>query len=278
MFLQLSRRVLVRAVFACAGLLLSGVASAQDPAYFNRYDNLKMSRQDGILTVTMHSHGDALVFGAVAHEQFADAFYEISRDRANRVVILTGAGKDWMSSVDFASFGDVTIAGNWAKLVDEGEQILENIANIHAPVICAVNGKAWVHTEFCLLANYIVAADDASFMDAPHFAGNIVPGDGIFTTWSYVAGPNRAQSFLLLPHALSAKEAQAWGVVNEVVPPTQLLGRAQAIAQEWNKKSALTLRYTRRHFIQPLKEKIVREVGTGLTLEGDSAQDSFGKK
>lgn len=270
--------VLKRGILLCSTLMLSQLALAQDPAYFTRYDNLKMSRNDGILTVTMHSKGDSLVFGAIPHEQFADAFYEIGRDRANRVVILTGAGKDWMGSVDFASFGDVTIAGNWAKLVDEGSQVLENIANIHAPVICAVNGKAWVHTEFCLLANYIVAADDASFMDAPHFTGNIVPGDGIFTTWSYVAGPNRAQAFLLLPSALSAKDAQSWGVVNEVVPQAQLLSRAQAIAQEWNKKSALTLRYTRRHFIQPLKERIVHEVGYGLLLEGDSAQDSFGKK
>lgn len=268
----------MKKLLAIAALFFATVAQADEASYFNKYANLKMTRADGILTVTMHTNGGSLVFGATPHEEFVDAFYQIGRDRANRVVILTGAGKDWMSSIDFASFGDVTIAKNWAKTIDEGTQILENIANIHVPVICAVNGKAWVHTEYCLMANYIVAAEDATFMDAPHFAGNIVPGDGIFTTWSYVAGPNRAQAFLLLPKPLSAKEAQSWGVVSEIVPQAKLLARADEIAKEWNKKGELTLRHTRRHFIQPLKERIVREVGYGLALEGDSAQDSFGKK
>ena len=258
--------------------VVTAVAQATVPDYFSKFENLKFERNAGVLTVTMHTKGDSLIFGAVPHEQFAEAFYRIGRDRENRVVIFTGAGKDFIPAIDFGSFGDITVAKNWAKVIDEGTQVLENITNINVPIICAVNGKAWVHTEYCLLSNYILAADDASFMDAPHFAGNIVPGDGIFTTWSYVAGPNRAQSFLLLPKAIDAKEAKSWGVVNEIVAKGKLLKRANEIAADWSKKSDLTLRHTRRHFIQPLKERIVREVGYGLALEGDSAQDSYGKK
>lgn len=266
-------------VFGFIALLTFGhSAFAADPAYFSKYENLKISRDNGVLTVTMHTKGASLIFGAVPHEQFVDAFYQIGRDRDNRIVILTGAGKDFIPGIDFGSFGDITVAKNWAKVIDEGTQVLENITNINVPIICAVNGKAWVHTEYCLLSNYILAADDATFMDAPHFAGNIVPGDGIFTTWSYFAGPNRAQSFLLLPKAISADEAKSWGVVNEIVSKRNLLKRANEIAAEWSKKSDLTLRHTRRHFIQPLKERIVTEVGYGLVLEGDSAQDSYGKK
>lgn len=265
-------------VIATALTALGNFAQAKDPDYFTKYENLKMTRVNGVLTVTMHTKGDSLIFGAVPHEQFGEAFYQIGRDRDNRVVILTGAGKDWMGSIDFPSFGDVTNAKNWSKVVDEGSQVLENIANIRAPVICAVNGKAWVHTEYCLMANYIVASDDATFMDAPHFNGNIVPGDGIFTTWSYVAGPNRAQGFLMLPKAISAETAQSWGVVNEIVSRKNLLKRSNEIAAEWGKKSDLALRYTRLHFIQPLKERIVKEVSFGLAIEGDSAQDSYGKK
>ena len=58
--------------------------------------------------------------------------------------------------------------------------------------------------------------EGATFHDVPHFAGGIVPGDGIFTTWSYRAGPARAEAFLLNP--LAARTAHAWGVVAEVVP------------------------------------------------------------
>ena len=46
-----------------------------------------------------------------------------------------------------------------------------------------------------LLTNVIVAGGGATFNDLPHFAAGIVPGDGIFTTWSYRAGVGRARYF-----------------------------------------------------------------------------------
>lgn len=122
------------------------------------------------------------------------------------------------------------------------------------------------------MANYIIAGESATFNDTPHFAGGIVPGDGIYTTWAYHAGPLRAQQFLLNPQALSAQTAQTWGIVAEGVSDGTTVTHAKALAAEFLKKPALTLRYTRHHFIQPLKERIVREVGYGLTLEGESAR------
>ncbi len=246
--------------------------NATDPSYFTEYDNLRMSRDDkGVLTVEMHSDGGSITFTATAHEAFVDAFYKIGRDRDTTAVILTGVG-DWMAAIDFASFGNVGDPDVWAKVHDEGTQVLENIANIRVPVIAAVEGKAWVHTEYALLANMIVAGESATFNDAPHFAGGIVPGDGIFTTWSYYAGPGKAQAFLLDPQPISAATAKDWGVVADVVPDGTAVARAREIAHKMIEgRPALTLRNTRIHFIQPLKERIVREVGYGLALEGASA-------
>ena len=99
-----------------------------------------------------------------------------------------------------------------------------------------------------------------------------MPGDGIYTTWSHLAGPGRAQAFLLDPEPLSAATAEGWGVVSEVVPEGEALARAREIAQAMvAEHPALTLRNTRLHFTQPLKERLVREVGYGLSLEGASA-------
>ncbi|MGA8273628.1 MAG: enoyl-CoA hydratase/isomerase family protein [Candidatus Sulfotelmatobacter sp.] len=156
---------------------------------------------------------------------------------------------------------------------NRGVQILENIANIRVPVIAAVEGRAHVHSEYALLADVIVAAEGATFHDAPHFAAGIVPGDGIFTTWSYRAGPGRAEAFLLNPQPITARTAHEWGVVAEVVPDGKALSRAQELAELYLKAPEVTRRNTRVHFIHPLKERIVREVGYGLSLEGASAAD-----
>lgn len=247
-------------------------APATTPAYFTAVPSLHMTRDEaGVLTVEFNTDGSPYTFNAHDHEAFVDAFYAIGRDRANKVVILTGAGGEWIGGIDFASFGDVSDPDGWDKVHDEGTQILENIANIRVPVICAVEGKAWVHSEYCLLANVIVAGQGATFNDAPHFAGGIVPGDGIFTTWSYAAGPNRAEAFLLSPKPISAETARDWGVVAEMTPRGQALARALALAAGYLKAPEVTRRYTRVHFIQPLKARIVAETGYGLAAEGASA-------
>jgi enoyl-CoA hydratase/carnithine racemase len=240
--------------------------------YLTAYRYLKLTRDvHGVLLVEMHDNGGPLLFNAAAHTEVGDAFYRIAQDRANKIVILTGAAGDFMIGVDWPSFPDVSDPNAWSQIHDEGVQVLENLANIRVPVIAAIEGRAHIHSEYALLANVIVAGMGASFQDVGHFAARVVPGDGIFTTWSYRAGPGRAEAFLLNPSPLSARTAPEWGVVAEVVPDGQAVARSRELAAQYLKAPDVTRRHTRIHFIQPLKERIVREVGYGLSLEGASA-------
>jgi enoyl-CoA hydratase/carnithine racemase len=243
-------------------------------AYFSAYPSLRLTRDaQGVLVVEFHSNDGPLVFTAQDHTDFVDAFYRVAQDRSNKIVILTGAGGEFIPEIDFSSFGNVADPAVWSQVHDEGVQILENLANIRVPVIAAVEGRANVHSEYALMASVIVAGEGATFNDLPHFAGGIVPGDGIFTTWSYRAGAGRAEAFLLNPQPLTARTAHEWGVVAEVVPNGKALSRARELAELYLKAPEVTRRNTRVHFIQPLKERIVREVGYGLSLEGASAAD-----
>ncbi len=79
------------------------------------------------------------------------------------------------------------------------------------------------------------------------------------------------EAFLLNPLPLAARTAHEWGVVAEVVPDGKTLSRARELAELYLKAPEVTRRNTRVYFIQPLKERIVREVG--LSLEGASAAD-----
>ena len=242
--------------------------------YLDAYRSLKLTRDaEGVLLAQFHTNGGPLIFTAQDHTEFVEAFYRIAQDRANKIVILTGAGNEFIPAIDFASFGNLAEPGALSQVHDEGVQIVENLANIRVPVIAAVEGRAYVHSEYALLASVIVASEGATFNDLPHFAGGIVPGDGIFTAWSYRAGAGRAEAFLLNPQPISAATAHQWGVVAEVVPNGQALSRAQELAKQYLKAPEVTRRNTRIHFIQPLKERLVREVGYGLSLEGTSAID-----
>lgn len=252
-------------------LTMEALMQGKPPAYFLAYRSLKLARDSqGVLVVEFHSKGGPLTFTASDHTDFVDAFYCISRDRENKIVIMTGTGGEFIPGIDFSSFGDVADPAVWSQVHDEGVQILENLANIRVPVIAAIEGRAHVHSEYALLANVIVAGRGATFNDVPHFAGGIVPGDGIFTTWSYRAGAGRAEAFLLNPRPVTAQAAYEWGVVAEVVADGKALDRACELATLYLKAPEVTRRNTRAHFIQPLKERIVREVGYGLSVEGAS--------
>ena len=180
------------------------------------------------------------IMSAPAHTELVETFYRISQDRANKIVILTGAGGEFITDVDWSSFGDAADPGVWSQVHDEGVQLLENIANIQVPVIAAIEGRAHVHSDYALLASVIVAGDGTTFRDVAHFSAGVAAGDGIFTTWSYRAGAGRAEAFLLNSQPLTARTAREWGVVAEIVPNGKALGRAQELAELYLKAPEVT--------------------------------------
>ena len=132
--------------------------------------------EDGILVMSLHKDGGPLTFTARDHESFVDAFYDVSRDRDNKVVILTGAGGHFMPDIDFTSFGDVSDPDVWSKVHDEGTQILENLANIRVPMIWARWKARRTSMPIRSSANVIVAGEDATFDDLPISLAASSPG------------------------------------------------------------------------------------------------------
>jgi enoyl-CoA hydratase/carnithine racemase len=107
--------------------------------YFAAYRSLKLSRDaKGVLVAEFHNDGGPFIMNAQAHTEFVDAFHRIGQDRANKIVIMTGAGGNFIGDVDWSSFGDVADPGVWSRIHYEGAQTLENITNISVPVIAAV--------------------------------------------------------------------------------------------------------------------------------------------
>jgi enoyl-CoA hydratase/carnithine racemase len=78
--------------------------------YFAAYRNLKLTRDaNGVLVAEFHSNGGPFMMTAQSHTEFVDAFYRIGQDRGNKIVILTGAGGQFITDVDWSSFGESPI-------------------------------------------------------------------------------------------------------------------------------------------------------------------------
>src|SRR5260370_11013669 len=104
--------------------------------YFAAYRSLKLTRDaDGVLVAEFHSKGAPFRFTAQDHTEFVDAFYRIAQDRENTIVILTGAGGEFIPEIDFSSFRNVPDPRVWSQVPHESVPLLGNRAHIHVHVI-----------------------------------------------------------------------------------------------------------------------------------------------
>ncbi len=141
--------------------------------YREKYENVRMRREDGVLEVALHTRGGPLEFNGYVHEALVQAFRDIGDDRDNHVVILTGMGDDFCTRISAEGFDFFTPSG-YDKILREGTKILENLLDIEVPIIAAINGPVSVHSgaqKYALLCDIVLASRQGCV-----FSGRTPPG------------------------------------------------------------------------------------------------------
>ena len=165
-------------------------------------------------------------------------------------------------------------ARKWEDFHSDGIELMDSLLSIQAVVIGAVNGPALRHCELPLLSDIVIASENAEFQDSAHFINDLTPGDGINVLMPLVMGLTRARYFHLTGQVLGAKQALAWGLVNEVVPRDSLMPRARELARQLLRQKPMVLRHTRLLFAHELRRRMLELVGYGLALEGLDIADA----
>jgi enoyl-CoA hydratase/carnithine racemase len=241
---------------------------SENPAYFSEYRYIDLSRDDrGVLTMRFHTRGGPFLWGFDQHEEVADCLLRVSRDRGNRVVILTGTGDVFLDAFEEALAPDDPRLSNVEFVsyhLEVGLRLIHNHLDVDVPMIGIINGPAGIHAELAVLCDVVLCSDDAYVADLAHFPGGIVPGDGVHFIWPELLGPNRGRSFLILGEKIYADEAKRLGIVAEVLPRGHLAGRAQEIAGQLAQHSDATLRHTRTTLIHKLRRLAAEFMPVGL--------------
>ena len=238
--------------------------------YANKYQCVRFERREGILQMTLHTEGDSLRWGFGPHGELPEAFHDVGGDRDNRVVILTGTGAEFSgprATPGTSSFPTRPPADRIDRIHWEGRHLLMRLLEIEVPVISAINGPAWRHSEIPLLCDIVLAADTAQFQDSAHFPSEVVPGDGMHIVMPLLLGLNRGRYYLLTGQTLDAQHAHQFGLVAEVLPPDRLMARAWELAEGLAKKPTLALRYTRLLLTEYLRRQMQDLLGYGLGME-----------
>src|SRR6202051_4463647 len=238
--------------------------------YVNKYQTVRMERRNGILQWPLHTAGQSLRWGFLPHGELPEVFHDIGTDRENKVVILTGTGAEFSgprATPGTSSFPSRPSVERIDRIHWEGRHLLMKLLEIEVPVISAINGPAWRHSEIPLLCDIWLAADTAQFQDSAHFASDVVPGDGMHIVMPLLLGLNRGRYYLLTGQTLDARKALEFGLVAEILPPDKLLARAWELAGGLTRKPTLVLRYTRLLLTEYLRRQMHDLLGYGLGME-----------
>ncbi|HEU0222603.1 MAG TPA: enoyl-CoA hydratase [Paracoccaceae bacterium] len=156
------------------------------------------------------------------------ALAELDATDSVRVVILTGAGRAFCAGLDLK---ELAASGRSVSDNVDAENVVAAIERFTKPLVAAVNGPAVTGgVEILLACDIILAAEGASFADT-HVKVGLTPGWGLSQRLSRVVGIHRAKEFSLSARALSARQAERWGLVNHVVPAEELMPRALDLAR-----------------------------------------------
>ena len=194
------------------------------------FKNLLIETVDSVATLTINSPRTMNALNSEVLGELECALYELNLDVAVKAVILTGAGdKAFVAGADIKEMAAMT-AHEGHQFGLKGQRVMQLIGRMTKPVIAAVNGYALGGgLELALACDFIYASTRAK-VGFPEVTLGIMPGFGGTQNLSRLIGPNRAKELIYTGRMLSAEKALAWGIVNEVFAPEELLDKARETA------------------------------------------------
>ena len=186
----------------------------------------RVEGQIGYLTLNRPEKMNAMTDAMYA--AIGDAVREAERDRDVRAVIVSGTGRAFTSGHDLGQLAEASGRRGWQPY---RAQRFDNGLECSKPLIAAINGYALAGgLELALFCDIRIASESAQF-GAPEVKWGILHGYGAVRLPDMI-GMSSTMRLLLTGEFTDAQTALRIGLVSEVVPPDELMSRAEAIAEQ----------------------------------------------
>ena len=230
---------------------------------------LLIEKSDGIATVTLNRPRAMNALSRELRGAITDAFRELGEDSGIGVVILTGAGRAFCAGLDLKELGgEVKPQGGQSPGEFLDLDVVGALTSFDRPLIGAINGFAITGGfELALACDVLIASSEARFADT-HARVGIVPGWGLSQRLSRSIGIYRAKELSLTGNYLSAETAEAWGLVNRVVAPAELLPVCRTLARDMLSCEPVVMRTYKRIIDEGFADTFAR----GLAIEAEASR------
>ena len=186
------------------------------------------------------------------------------RDPDVRCIVIAGGQEYFAAGADLKAMSQRTFQEN---LVSPTSAFWQRVAAVKTPLVAAVSGFALGGGfELALICDMIVASETAEF-GQPEILLGIIPGGGGTQRLARTIGKQRAMELVLTGRRISAQEASAWGLVNQVAGKKDWLEKAVELAQVVARRPPIAARLA--------KQAVLAAEETGLTAGLDHERRLF---
>lgn len=221
------------------------------------FDTIIYEKKDRLAYVTLNRPQALNAYNVRMRDELYQVLGAIKTDEDVLVAVFRGAGdRAFCAGADVTEFLTAPSAVI-ARQVRFERDVWGLFLSLHQPLIAAVHGFCLGSgIEIALCCDLRIAADDARF-GLPEVGLGIIPAAGGTQTLPRVVGRGWALDMLLSGNMVSAADAHRMGLVNRVVPRSELLASAEGLARRIMENAPLA--------VKAAKEAIHR--GLDLTLE-----------
>ncbi|MDP4922578.1 MAG: enoyl-CoA hydratase [Limnohabitans sp.] len=231
----------------------------------------------GVMTITFNRLDKKNSITAAMYATMADAVAQAAADPAVRVVVFQGHESIFSAGNDIGDFLNQPPSTQESPVF----RFLRGIATFEKPLLAAVAGPAvGIGTTMLFHCDLVYAGDNAAF-SMPFVNLGLCPEAASSLLAPRMFGYHRAAEALLMGEPFFAEAAQEVGLVNRVVPPTEVNGYAQAQARKLAAKPLTSLIATKRLMKGGDQQAVLQKMDEegrdfGRMLREPAAKEAFG--
>jgi len=206
------------------------------------FNTILVSIKDRLAQITINRPKKLNALNEETISELSLAFEKLEEDQRIKVIVLTGSGeKAFVAGADISEFSNFS-EQEGSRLARIGQEKLFNyIENLSKPVIAAINGFALGGgLELAMCCHFRIASDNAK-MGLPEVSLGVIPGYGGTQRLPQLVGKGKAMEMIMTAGMISAQEAKACALVNEVTTQEELLPTTQKIANKILKNSSIAI-------------------------------------
>ena len=226
---------------------------------------VKYEREGAVAILTIERPEALNALNSQVLSDLDEAITKVENDDEVFAVILTGAGRSFVAGADIGEMVNFS-ARDGKKFGVHGGGVFLRLENMSKPVIAAVNGFALGGgCELAMSCDIRLASEKAKF-GQPEVGLGITPGFGGTQRLPRIVGVSKAMELILTAKVIGAAEAKTIGLVSEVYPPEELMGKAMEMANAICANAPIAVKESKRC----IRMGMQTDIATGSAFEAEA--------